>query len=670
MRLPLSASVAPSTLGIGALLLAALITALFFNGVHLTFYAASGGLLVIAMAVGAYRAAGERQPIPLNPLNLALTLYWIWLGVNTVLSPAPGVSGISFWWLGALPLAFWSLTLARGNEGDVWRLLFQAIVAVGAALALYALLQTNLLLETPSATFINKNNLAAFLNLIALPLLAHTLLLRRAGPHQRTWPASAALFTMLLMALLIGSRGALLGLLGGLAILLLANYRLLDRRDYVYLALLIGGAFLAADLLSQGYISERSLSLASPNSAGASRWLIWERAWAMLQDVPWYGIGIGVFWLAFPPYRDPSDQSGGYYVHNDYLQLWIEAGWPGLLLFLLFCAALGWRFIGFLLRGPASSARLEASGLFAGMAAIGAHSLFTFNLYLMPTLLVGGAMLARFHQLTDAEASKGVRFGGRLKPRFVQALVVLGTLFPLMHFGSHFGTEVLRQKAGAQLQEGELEAAHRSLLRAQRLSPALDVAWYSHAEVLRDILEGIDHRDEGRRRTLFEIALANLDHAQRVNPYRAETHHLRGVLIGQERALVGAGWQDEAIAAFKHALRLDPRFVPARLAWADLVLKNGAPAEALAILNEGLTHWYGRSTTTATYLWRTAALHAHFQDWEAVETLARRYQAVLGLPAPFGLERLQKSEPQQPTAKDKPPTRDTVRTPTVKEGGR
>lgn len=655
MRLPLSASVSPSKLGTGALLLAGLIAALFFNGVHLTFYAASGGLLVIATAVGAYRAAGERQLVPLNPLNLILTLYWIWLGVNTLLSPAPGVSGISFWWLGALPLAFWSLTLARGGEGDAWRLLFQAIVAIATALALYALVQTNLLLEAPSATFINKNNLAAFLNLIALPLLAHTLLLRRAGPQQRTWPASTALFTMLLMALLIGSRGALLGLIGGLAILVLANYRLLGRRDYLYLALLIGGAFLAADLLSQGYISERSLSLASPNSAGASRWLIWKRAWAMLQDVPWYGIGIGVFWLAFPPYRDPSDQSGGYYVHNDYLQLWIEAGWPGLLLFLLFCAALGWRFVGFLLRGPAASARLEASGLFAGMAAVGAHSLFTFNLYLMPTLIVGGAMLARFHYLTGMNASTAMRFGGRLKPRFVQALVVLGTLFSLMHFGSHFGTEVLRQKAGAQLQEGELEAAHRSLLRAQRLAPALDVAWYSHAEVLRDILEGIDRRDESRRRTLFEIALANLDHAQRVNPYRAETHHLRGVLIGQEHELVGAEWQGEAIAAFKRALRLDPRFVPARLGWSDLALKDGEPAAALAILNEGLTHWYGRNTTTATYLWRTAALHAHFQDWEAVETLAGRYRAVLGLPAPFGLERLQQSAHRVPATNDDSP---------------
>ena len=54
----------------------------------------------------------------------------------------------------------------------------------------------------------------------------------------------------------------------------------------------------------------------------------------MLMDAPWLGIGLGTYWLYWPTYRHPDDTSGGFYVHNDYLQIWIETGLPGFLLLL------------------------------------------------------------------------------------------------------------------------------------------------------------------------------------------------------------------------------------------------------------------------------------------------------------------------------------------------
>jgi hypothetical protein len=102
-------------------------------------------------------------------------------------------------------------------------------------------------------------------------------------------------------------------------------------------------SYLLANILQNGEVGARLGTLAKLGSADDGRFLIWERAWQMLMDAPWWGIGLGTYWLHWPPYRNPLDSSGGFYVHNDYLQIWIETGLPGLLLLLAVYPLNAWR---------------------------------------------------------------------------------------------------------------------------------------------------------------------------------------------------------------------------------------------------------------------------------------------------------------------------------------
>src|SRR5205807_128052 len=71
---------------------------------------------------------------------------------------------------------------------------------------------------------------------------------------------------------------------------------------------------------------------------------MWAVTWTMIRDAPWAGHGLGTFGLEFPLYQAKAfsqswsapfiaNASFTSYPHNDYLQLWAELGFFGLLAF-------------------------------------------------------------------------------------------------------------------------------------------------------------------------------------------------------------------------------------------------------------------------------------------------------------------------------------------------
>src|SRR5581483_2192840 len=109
-------------------------------------------------------------------------------------------------------------------------------------------------------------------------------------------------------------------------------WRAVGARPVLVTAGLLFAAYVAANPVLHGGPSGRLATLSDPGNAGVERFLIWRGSWEMLMAKPWWGIGLGSYYLAWPPYRDPADQTLGFFVHNDYLQIWIEAGLPALLL--------------------------------------------------------------------------------------------------------------------------------------------------------------------------------------------------------------------------------------------------------------------------------------------------------------------------------------------------
>src|SRR3989338_10730469 len=84
---------------------------LFFNGVRIEYFALSLFILFLLLYVVLWRGYFRGLQIPKTPLAITLTLFWLWLAVTQLWSPAPYVSMVNFWWVGGAVSVFWLMTL-------------------------------------------------------------------------------------------------------------------------------------------------------------------------------------------------------------------------------------------------------------------------------------------------------------------------------------------------------------------------------------------------------------------------------------------------------------------------------------------------------------------------------------------------------------------------------
>jgi len=144
-------------------------------------------------------------------------------------------------------------------------------------------------------------------------------------------------------------------------------------------------------------IAERFLKLADDTS----RISMWKDGLALLKDHP-LGIGLNNFKQVFPVYRVISDSLTGraIHLHNDYLQLLIESGWPGFLIlvggFLTFSGSSFYKLRTNKGMG-ADSETLLAIGALSGIISMAFHSFADFNLQIPANALYFVTLLAIVH---------------------------------------------------------------------------------------------------------------------------------------------------------------------------------------------------------------------------------------------------------------------------------
>lgn len=205
-----------------------------------------------------------------------------------------------------------------------------------------------------------------------IPLSLALCLSRPSSGLRRIFFGLAALL-MLLFLLLTRSFAAYLGL--GAAILVMGIglagsrvklKRVLIRVTVIGFALILAGSFFSPILRAK--LSSRRLH-------GLMRIYVWQSTLKMIGEHPIMGVGAGNFRVTYPLYRSPQEKKvtwkGVIYfsAHNDFLQVWAEAGTLGLICFLwLVCALLrsGWR----LVKTTDAQKKILSAGLLAGIAAI------------------------------------------------------------------------------------------------------------------------------------------------------------------------------------------------------------------------------------------------------------------------------------------------------------
>ena len=469
-------------------------------------------------------------------------------------------------WVVLLGVTF-ALGSALRHQPETRRYLLRALIAVGALVAVQAILQHHLLYGMqaealsaqvpeasaallfrlragrPSGPFSLPAGLGGFL---ALSLPATLVACRRQG-RGFIRPALMAVALLQLYALLLTqSFGALLATVAGVAIVLPLLVRDGKRRRNAGLAILgmlllgVGGLLAARRGEFTGDPGGGPLAMRAGNWSAAAR---------MIADRPLFGTGPGSFGTAYTRYiRQGMNETR--YAHNSYLQA--AAGWGIWILFPmgLFLAGRG--------RDIAAARRTvdERLVLLGGGAAFLLHNLVDFTAYLpgiaIPALLLLGAGRPDRGDAPADRADAGLYAGPRgsagRRARTLRGLLaaagVTGALLLAGHEAVAARVDLLLERAAALAAAGKIDGAVATVGRAaglRRYDPRPRA--FLAQLVLRDGMTDDALRIEGARAARAAV---------RLDPDAAILHY---TLAGYELA---AGALSEAYREVETAHRLYP----------------------------------------------------------------------------------------------------------------
>ena len=673
------------------LLCGALVASLFFNGSKFEYLSLSQIFLWSALLVSIWISCQRGVIIPKTSLALSVALFWFWLLLSSQFLPdTPAPITIDFWWLGTLPMVFWLYTL-QSNANKVWAYVSLFVLLLGVLLSMIGIYHFFMSGKYPHAPFLYKNLLAALLNIIILMGAANYII--RSNIEDRHVSAFqgfilASLFVLVYTVVLINSRGVLLSLAAAMALLLLVSYPLTVRKkSMMVIVAVIMGAALSGMLSSKFYspgggvdVMGRIASLQQPYNAGKSRFIIWEASCNMLKQSPWLGTGLGTYALRYPPYRFPEDDSSGAYAHNDYLQLWIEGGLPALLFLVFMMVSSLFAFIRSMrgkdppagakqndphlardaLRksgenrdgkrrlqhktqpplpaGPMDGAKeialrkVEIAGLFSCLLATALHSFFDFNFYVVPTMILLGLVLGRFHHLTTGQDPHGgkikIDLHQYLRPYAFRLMVVVAAALPLLYLIG-VGVAMYQYNRGVHwVSRGENSEALKSFSMAGFFWRSSDASYYGQAVVKKMDLQHIPKGNVAGREKEFKRAEALLTEAEKRNPWRPEIFHTRGLLYLENSDLAGINGTEKAAANFEKALKLNPLFYHARVAYASLLGKAGREMEAYKILKEGIHYYYTLNADILPYFHMSAKVFERMSDYKQREGLLEKIRMI------------------------------------------
>jgi len=444
-----------------------------------------------------------------NHISLFVMLFTIDVIISSFVSFAPMNSLFGVIRFSLIFLIFFAYELCHNKE-DVWKAFSITMFFLGVMLALYSVVQV-IKLGYPVASyshrafFVQKNSFGAFLNLViflSLPIFFN-------NKNSRYDLFIKSCFFILFLALCFtNSYGVALGFIVGMSVTLFYLRKIILKKDLVWLLSLIVVAFIIDRLfLMSGHaISQLDMHL-------DSRLPLWIAVYHMIQHViPWYGSGIYTFVIMYRPFSMVNDVSSGQYAHNDFLQFFTELGYPGLIIFVLLFIFIGLLFLLWLRKKDLdASKKIGGVCLFSGIMSLYAHSMFTYNFYIMPTFVLFSIMLARLNSLyMDSKLSfylfKFNRVFSKKGFKLIISVIVMSILF---WFVVIFTSTRFSEKAQVDINHGKYKGAYKMLRYAYYTHDCL----YTNEDIIRYYILLLSHNKNRTNKKLIE------DFTKSANPY-------------------------------------------------------------------------------------------------------------------------------------------------------
>lgn len=425
------------------LIIAIWIAVLAFGGTSPPFFLATE---VIILGLGVFLlSASMRAPLSVARLPLAAPVALIVLVVLQILpvpaffaplypSPRIGLAGDTWHTLSVAPYqtvshllllvtfltAFYVVVLI-GEDRNAKKRFVYALVVLGAFEAFYGLVQyltgwqqifayvKKYYLEEATGTYINRNHFAGLLEM-TLPITV-ALALRLAGNLRRATERSEAKVRQLLSArellplafllflavamftALVFSRSRM-GIISALASLItifaLAGSSSLSKRNRTVVAVVFGLAVAGMVLwVGSDPVVTRFETLGREyTGTGQNRISIWRDTITLIRQHPFFGTGLGTFFVAYTSVQSVFLNLLVDHAHCDYLEVVSELGLPG---GALVFGSIFWILVRAVPCYRRTQDRFEAAvclGCIGSIAAILVHSFADFNLYIPANALV------------------------------------------------------------------------------------------------------------------------------------------------------------------------------------------------------------------------------------------------------------------------------------------
>lgn len=555
-----------------SLLGVALLAALLFNGNHLYHLAATW--LTLALWFLYQFSLQKEVRFSVDVVLLAVAFFASWMLISLFWHPIPWMGDEVNWRLGVYLFSLLAVYYVAREQGVA--VLLNVLLFVAVIVAVYSLFQSFYLGEAAAGFSANKNNNAAFMNLFLLPVMALLLL---SNMSTRSYTLMGMIFILFLLVVLqVASRGASISLaLAAILPLAFAVYKK-RMRQISYLIVLFSIALLLDALFS-------SVEMTS-NLQSHSRWLLWRATIEMIGDAGWMGIGSGMFYLLYPGYRYAGEKSQGHFVHNDYLQILLELGVPGLLALLFLMCVVVLKSRKLIIAEQNSPDNARHIGLMAALIAVAIHSMVTFNFYKLGILLVLGVYSGILLKASQSVSAKALyTYTVRVSPRSIALLTVL-LLFlvkPILLMG--YADAVAEGFIDNRIVSSSDEEKYHIYSKLHSMDPLYYGYPYLMAVNYSNLGEG---RGLEKRRLIFNLSRELLHDAQKLNPYVVEPIMFEAELFNNYQDVVGQEWSGQAIPLAYKALKKNPRRLDIRYRVGVLLEYAGDEAAALDTIVEGL----------------------------------------------------------------------------------
>jgi O-antigen ligase len=323
----------------------ALILPWFFVGIQIL-----PGLLMLVLL---YKGIKYRKwPFKWHPLFLFIIVYLAIRFITTVITPAPlRIRAIRSFIDTEWPLfSLLFLTSITINPGDLKRIL-QFLIFSAALAGFYGIFQFFYGIDVftgsrlaPYGNFYRASGSYGFYlsfagnQLMALGISMAFFFTEREWHKLKTFYGLA----MILIIFSLLSTFARSAWIGFIVMFLLAVFLINKRRFFTNLSILL--FLVALVVVFNPDLQNRLLSILDPGQ-NATRFNLWNTSMAMTLDNPWTGIGSGMYGDMYPFYKYPGFYDTVSHSHNDYLQIAVISGFPGLAAWIAFWLA--WFYFSF-----------------------------------------------------------------------------------------------------------------------------------------------------------------------------------------------------------------------------------------------------------------------------------------------------------------------------------